>query len=430
MSIKSLFLKVALLLVVLIEPVNAALNLEITGGLNAGRKIAIVPFIGQEIMPSDITAIIKSDLANSGKFLPVVYNNVNVDPNALEAINPAQFPADVEAVVVGRVTKAPTSKEQYNVRFLLIELSQGKARAVSGLNSIVPKRLTRRYAHTVSDEVFEKMTGIKGAFNTRIAYIKTKFGTKHPYELTVADYDGSNEVRLIVSSQPLMSPSWSPDGRKLAYVSFENRRAEIFIIDINTRKRTKVTSFRGLNSNPKWSPDGQKLAFVLSKDGNPEIYVLNLVTKKLSRVTNNRAIDTEPAWTANSKELYFVSERSGRAQIYHIDLTNGATKKVTYQGAKNLSPAAMPDNNGIVMINQSNGFKVAKFDNYGNLTLLTQSSLDESPSIAPNGTMVIYSTIYGGKKGLALVSTDGRFKAYLPNRTGEISSPSWSPYLK
>jgi TolB protein len=429
MNTKSLCLKLALSLLVVIQTASGALNLEITGGQNAGRKIAIIPFSGQQL-PADITGIIRNDLAYSGAFSPVVINNLNIDPTTPEKINPAMFPQGVEAVVVGNVVQDAASKDKYNVRFYLIKLDGGRAQVLYGLNSIVPQKLARRYAHTVSNHVYQKLTGIEGAFNTRIAYIKTKHKTKYPYELTVADYDGHNEVRLIVSSQPIMSPSWSPDGKKLAYVSFENRKAEIFIIDLVTRKRTKVSSYKGLNSNPKWSPDGTKLAFVLSKDGNPEIYMLDLFTKKLVRVTNNRAIDTEPSWSHDSKKIYFVSERTGRAQIYQITLANGKLEKVTHQPVKNLSPAALPDGNGIVMINQNQGFKVARLDEQGHFNVLTNSTLDESPSVSPNGAMIIYSTIHAGKKVLGLVSSDGRFKAYIPNATGEISSPAWSPYLK
>ena len=432
MYIKTLFIKVVAIFFIMVTPAWADLDLEITGGMNAGRKIAIIPFLGQSSLSTNtnIADVIKADLANSGKFSPTILTNVKLDPNKIENIDSSMIPSGFEAVVVGKIIPGVKPTDPFGVRYILLENEGGRFKAITGLNSTVPLKLTRRYAHTVSDSVFSKLTGIKGAFNTRIAYVKTKFGTKHPYELVVADYDGNNEVRLIISSQPLMSPAWSPDGKKIAYVSFENRRAEIFIIDINTKQRTKLTSFKGLNSNPKWSPNGQKLAFVLSKDGNPEIYVLNIATKSLQRVTNNRAIDTEPTWSPDGNKLYFVSERTGKAQVFSINFANRGVTKETHQAVKNLSPVAMPDGSGLILINQNQGFKVSKLDRFGNLTNLTNTTLDESPSIAPNGTMVVYSTVYGGRKVLALVSTDGRFKAYLPNRGGEINAPAWSPYVK
>ncbi len=423
----SRILATVVLFFITLAPVHAALNLEITGGVNSGRKIAVIPFANQQGLPTDIASVINSDLARSGKFSPADVSTIASRPHHKDEVHATDFDGSTEAVVVGRISRA--DNKTLVINFELVQLVSGQSRALSGYQAKVPVNKIRQYAHRISDLVFEKLTGIKGAFNTRIAYIKTRFGNKHPYELVVADYDGNNEVRLVISSQPLMSPSWSPDGKKLAYVSFQNRRAEIYTIDIATRKTTKITSFAGLNSTPKWSPDGSKLAFVLSKDGNPEIYYSSLANKTLTRVTKNSAIDTEPAWSPDGKSIYFVSERGGNAQVYNVQLAGGTVTKVSHMAKKNLSPAPMPDGSGLVMINQSEGFKVAKQDYSGQVKLLTDTTLDESPSVSPNSTMIIYSTVYGGRKGLAIVSSDGRFKANLPNTTGEISSPAWSPFL-
>ena len=289
--------------------------------------------------------------------------------------------------------------------------------------------LMRQAAHRISDRVFELYTGTKGAFRTRIAYIVYKHGQKYPYQLMTADYDGYNETPILKSTQPVMTPSWSPDGTRLAYVSFEGRTPAIFVQNINTKKRTKLASYPGMNSSPAWSPDGSKIAMALSKDGQPDIYYYDLGAGSLVRVTANAAIDTEPTWSSDSKSLFFTSERGGKAQIYKFDFATRQTSRVTYQGARNLSARSIPGSNSLIVITQVNGFRVARVDADGSIYMLTTSSLDESPSVAPNGSMVIYSTVYQGRKGLALVSADGRFKANLPSSSGEVSSPAWGPLL-
>lgn len=407
---------------------KADLDLEIVGGINSGRSVAVVPFAGQSEHKANLSAVIISDLARSGTFSPESTSSfVSVAATAKD-VKKSDFRSNVEAVVVGSIAASTIKQGYFKITYELISLS-GEPKTLLSFKAEVPARKLRQYAHHISDKVYEKLTGIRGAFNTRIAYVRQNFGAQYPYELSIADYDGANEVKLVKSSQPLMSPTWSPDGKKLAYVSFENRKAEIFVQDIYTKKRTKLTSFKGLNSNPAWSPDGSKIAMVLSRDGNPEIYVITLATKKLLRVTTNAAIDTEPAWSADGQSLYFTSERAGRPQIYNINLTTGALSRISNTPIKNFSAKAMPDNNGIVMVNQNGGFRIVHSDAHGKLYPLSTGSLDESPSIAPNGSMIVYSSLYGGRKQLAIVSTDGRFKARLPGGKGDVAFPSWSPYL-
>lgn len=405
----------------------ADLNLEIVGGINSGRKIAVVPFAGQVGLPTDYAKVISSDLSNSGIFSPINSSSIPLKASHLSEITPSSFSADTEAVVVGTIAKSMSKQNFYEINFELGQLTGGQVKPLKSFHAEVPASKLRLYAHNISDIVFQQLTGVKGAFSTKIAYIRTKAGTRHPYELCVSDYDGANETRLVISSQPLMSPSWSKDGKSLVYVSFENRKAEIYTINIATKQRSKLTSFPGLNSNPTWSPDGSKLAMVLSKDGNPEIYTLNLSSKSIRRITTNTAIDTEPSWSADGNSLYFVSERGGKAQVYNVNLGNGAISKITSNPTKNLSPAPLPNGQGLIMINQgSNGFNVARQDFNGGFYQLSYGRLDESPTVSPNGTMVIYASIVGGKKGLSLVSTDGRTRINLPRGNGELSSPSWS----
>ncbi len=404
---------------------HAELNLELTGGIDSGRKITVVPFGGQNMVSVNMAKVINDDLSRTGVFAPTANNNLRANPHAYGDIRTSDFDLGTEVVVVGDIK---TGTKGFQVSYTAVTLNGSKVVPVLNMRAEVPAAQMRTYAHMISNAVFEKLTSIKGAFLTKIAYIRTVFGSKYPYELCISDYDGANENRLVVSTQPLMSPSWSPDGRKLAYVSFENRKAEIFVIDIATKARTKLTSFPGLNGNPKWSPDGRKLAVVLSKDGNPEIYIIDIASRKLSRVTNNPAIDTEPAWSASGNELYFVSERGGKAQIYQYSLRSGGVQKVTHQPVKNLSPATMPDGSGLVMINQSSGFTISRQDSSGGFYALSNTRLDESPTVAPNSNMIMYSTVSGGRKGLVIVSSDGRSRWSMDRGRGEMSQPAWSPY--
>ncbi len=417
-------LEALMLMIFSISVAYADLNLEITGGIDSGRKIAVVPFAGQTGSGAlDFSDIVKNDLARTGLFSPV---QSGANPHALAEVQASAFPAGTEAVVVGKVV--PGGKG-YQVNFELISIASGSPAVLASMQANITKAQVRQYGHRISDVVYEKLTGTRGAFSTRIAYIKRVSGSRHPFQLAVSDYDGANEVVLVVSSQPLMSPSWAPDGRKLAYVSFEQRKSQIYTIDVYSKARKLITSFVGLNSTPKWSPDGSRLALVLSKDGNPEIYILDVAGKRLTRVTNNPAIDTEPSWSPDGRQIYFVSERGGAAQIYRVNLSNGGVARVTSTPTKNLSPVVLPDNSGIIMINQNGGFRVARQDFNGGFYALSGTTLDESPTVAPNGSMIIYSSVNGGRKSLALVSSDGRYKAVLKGNSGEIGSPAWSGYL-
>lgn len=408
-------------------------NILVTSGSDRAMPIAVVPFgwQGGSVLPDDISSIVSNDLRNSGYYEPLPKQNMISQPSqASEVIFRDWKAIGAQYLMVGNIVPAGGRLQVSYALFNVATEQQVLTGSVSG----TPDQL-RDMAHYISDQSFEKLTGIKGAFSTRMLYVTAERASVNNtrYTLQRSDYDGARAVTLLQSREPILSPRYAPDGKRIAYVSFEQKRPRIFVQNIDTGRREQVTNYEGLNGAPAFSPDGSRLAFVLSKDGNPEIYVMNLASRQLSRVTNNPAIDTEPFWGKDGSTIYFTSDRGGKPQIYKTSISGGNADRVTFIGNYNANPKLSADEKTLVMIHRQDGFtnfKVAAQDlQRGSVKILTDSTLDESPTVAPNGTMVIYATRQQGRGVLMLVSLNGRVRVPLPTAQGEVREPSWSPYL-
>ncbi len=412
-------------------PVQAALEIRITQGIEDAYPIAVAPFVwsddGQP--PLAVDQVVSADLRRSGQFSPVArerFPQPDVRAENLELYRWRE--KKIDYVVVGAIkAQAP---DFYRVEFRLFDSVKGQQ--LAGYAFSTDRTNLRQTAHQIADLIYEAILGIKGAFNTRIVYITTRGqGAGKRYIMQVADSDGYNARTILNARKPLMSPDWSPDARRIAYVSFENNRAAVYIQDVLTGERRRVSNKPGINGAPSWSPDGRRLALTLSGGGSPDIYVLDIDSGRLTRLTTDRAIDTEPVWMPDGQSIVFTSDRSGSPQLYRVPVSGGAPQRLTFEGDYNASADVSPDGRKIAMVNgDRNRFRIAVLDlETGDTQVLTNGRLDESPSFAPNGSMIIYATEERGRGVLAAVSVDGRVRQVLVLKEGEVREPDWSPFL-
>lgn len=409
---------------------RAVLTIEITQSADVGIPIAIVPFgwEGQEKPADDVSEIVAMDLARSGRFALVPKENFLSQPHRNDEVVFKDWRiSKAEALVIGSIRQA--AEGQYEVTFRLYDVF--RQQQLAGYRYTVAGNTLRTAGHQMADIIYEKLTGERGAFNTRIAYVTREDTPKGlVYKLQVADSDGHNPTTVLKSEAPILSPSWSPDGKRLAYVSFETGRSKIYIQGVADEQRELIADFPGINGAPAWAPDGRRLALTLSKDGNPEIYVLDLDTRRLRRLTKNGVIDTEPAWSPDGREIVFTSDRAGKPQVYRMKAKGGRIERVTFEGDSNLRPSYSSDGEMLTLVTEFKGRYHIGVLNLKDkaLQVLSDTPLDESPSFAPNGRMILYATAVGGRGVLASVSSDGRVRQLYRLEEGDVREPAWSPY--
>lgn len=398
-------------------------TLIIDGGQVAGLPIAVMPFALKEAENTafeDMAEVIRKDLQISGQFKVLAETNTGVDNR-----------------VVGDIQKS--GPNVYTVHFELLNALQQKGKLSAPpllsvrFDNIQPQAF-RGLAHHISDLIFQKLIGIRGIFSSRIAYVAvTKNGHQLQRTLEVADYDGQNSKPLYRSFFPLMSLNWSPDGKKIAFVSFEKERSSVNVVELATGRVERITQFPGLNSAPAWSPDGRTLALVLSKDGSPKIYLIDLASKHLRSLTSGIGIDTEPHFAPDGRSLVFTSDRGGKPQIYRVTLNTGKVERLTFQGSYNAKPSLTPDGKNLVTLHRTEEglFSIAVHNlETGAVRVLTQTGLNDSPTLAPNGMMVLYGMQESGQGMLGAVTLDGRLKIRLPAKEGNVQEPAWSPFTR
>ncbi|QWF72059.1 Tol-Pal system beta propeller repeat protein TolB [Methylomonas paludis] len=405
----------------------AGLTIEITKGSQTAVPISVVPFAQQgSIGNVKLSDIINSDLAGSGFFKVLAEEDMLTKPSDPEKVNFKDWQVlGQDYLTIGQVQGNGGS---FTIQFQLFNVQSGQM--LMGYKLTAGAHELRRAAHYISDLIYEKLTGRKGAFNTRIAYVSThvRNGNKQ-YTLQVADADGYNPRTIAESPEPIMAPAWSPDGSKIAYVSFHTKRSEVWIQTLATGQRESVSSYRGINGAPAFSPDGSKLALTLSKDGSPDVYVLNLTNRSLTRLTAGLSIDTEPSWSADGTSIVYTSDQGGKPQLYLVPSTGGKSTRLTFNGDYNARGRFSSDGRSLVMVTANGGdYRIAVMDLASHtVNVLSDGRLDDAPSFAPNGSMVLFSANKGGRSVLSVVSTDGAMQQKLAFESGEVREPAWGP---
>ena len=403
---------------------QAQLSIEITGAGANRIPVAIANFAGETAAAQVITATVRADLERSGLFKLIDPAGATLDENA--QVNFTDWKGrGADALAAGSVTRAPDGRMQ--ARFRLYDTQ--KQVALGGAVYVTGNDQLRAAGHRIADYIYEKLTGEKGVFSTRVAYVVKSGGQ---FRLQIADADGQGAVTALSSTEPIISPVWSPDGSKLAYVSFEKKKPVIYVHTLASGQRQVVANFKGSNSAPAWSPDGRKLAIVLSKDGNSQIYSVNADGTGVQRLSNSAGIDTEPRYSPDGGSIYFTSDRGGSPQIYRMNANGGDAQRVTFEGSYNVSPRPAPDGKSLAFISRRDGrFQLAVMDLASKqVQVLTDSHKDESPSFAPNSRMVLIATETGGRGVLSAVSSDGRIKQRLSIAAGDVREPAWGPFIQ
>ena len=403
---------------------HAALEIEISGGGAQQMPVAIVPFGGVNTQ-ENISTIINADLKRSGLFRVLETGGVASRPTDISQVKYAEWAAlQAQALAVGNIEAV--SGNRLKVTFQLADVL--KQTQLTGMQFNITPSQVRITAHKIADAIYQKLTGESGLFASRIAYINKAKGR---YMLQVADADGVNPLTMVSSNEPIISPTWSPDGSKIAYVSFEKKKPIVFVQSLSGQ-RMVLANFKGNNSAPAWAPDGNRLAIVLTYGANSQLYIINVDGSGLKQLITSNAIDTEPTWSADAKWIYFSSDRGGKPQIYKVSSSGGEPQRVTFEGAYNVSPRLSPDGKSLAMIRNDGGkFRVALQDlSNGQVQLLSEGAQDESPSFAPNGREILYATRAGGRGALAAVSSDGRVKQRLSESGGDVREPAWGPLIK
>lgn len=404
---------------------QAQLSIEVTGAGANRIPVTIADFGGEAGASRAITTVIRGDLERSGLFKLVdqaqspMTEATSVDYNAARS-------RGADALAAGSI--GGTADGRLEARFRLFDTN--KQTQLAGAAFVTSAPLLRTAGHRIADVIYEKLIGEPGIFSTRIAYV-VKAGVNR-FELQIADADGQNAQAALISKEPIISPAWSPDGTRLAYVSFENKKPVVYVHSLATGKRIVAANFKGSNSAPAWSPDGRRLAVVLTKDGGSQLFTVGADGSGVQRLASSGGIDTEPQYSPDGQFIYFTSDRGGSPQIYRVSSSGGTPQRVTFDGSYNVTPRLSPDGRSMAFISRRDGgFRLAVMDLASKqVQILTDSHKDESPSFAPNGRMIVIATEIGGRGVLSAVSVDGRIKQRLSVAAGDVREPAWGPYQK